>query len=203
MDDKITTYPEFITIVGCGNLGSALARMIVLKSLEKDTKIERLCLIDNDILEPKNMPYLHSTDKWYEYKPKAFALRDILSELNYEININAYYDTYPNLYNIIGKTIYDIYIIDCRDTASEHHTSLLKFNLDGQYGVINLNPKDIDSDDGSRYVINSSRYYANIFAGLCCQIIFKDLILDKNKYLVDLKRGTYYEFVPNGGSNGS
>lgn len=187
-------YSNSISIIGCGNLGSALAYMIILKAMEQNNDIENLYLIDNDILENKNIPYLYADNKDYINKPKVYILKDMLSRINKNVKISATYETFPNIASI--DQLQETYIIDCRDTPDESYVCSMKLNLDGQYGVINLNPINKDGGKGaSRYVINSSKYYAMFFAGICCQIIFGDIELKNDKYIVDLKRGEFYETV--------
>jgi hypothetical protein len=182
--------PKWISIIGCGNLGSALAYMIMLRSLNKDTEVKQLCLVDNDILEPKNLPYLFNIDEDYLYKPKVNVLDNILSAS--KIDIRAYNSTYPNLDNLEEDDInevYDTYMIDCRDTSSEVSACSMKLNIDGSYGVINLNPIDSKKTKTSRYTIENSKYYAMLFAGICCQIIFQDIKLKDDKTIIDLTKG--------------
>jgi len=189
------TYPKWISIIGCGGLGSALAYMIMIRSLEKDLDIKQLCLIDYDTLEYKNLPYLHSNKTEYVFMPKVIVLRDILSNMTNDIDIRSYFGNYPDLKNLDEvdiNEVYDTYMIDCRDTSSECSACSIKLNLDGPFGVVNLKPDDIEGAKSSRYTINSSRYYSMLFAGMCCQIIFNDITLEDKKMVVDLRKGEFY-----------
>lgn len=176
--------PNNISIVGCGTLGSSLAYMLALR--HKDNNIDKLTLIDNDILEDKNLPYITMTSKEYLYLPKVMVLRDILTNIS-DINIEIYYETYPQI-----DISDDSYMIDCRDTSSECSNFSLKLNIDGYYGFINRGPKDIPVVRSSRYTINNSNYYSILFAGIITRYIFGDVDIENVKTIIDLRKGTLY-----------
>ena len=181
-------------------LGSALAHIITLKSLENNTNIKQLCLVDNDVIGYENLPYLNSRKCEYVHKPKVIVLRDILLNISTTMNITPFYTKYPDLYKytkIEKNKIGNSYVIDCRDTSSEYSSCSLKLNLDGGFGVINLKPADKEGVSNSRYTIGNSRYFATLFAGLCCQLIFDNLSIENEKTVVDLRKGEFYNVMPN------
>jgi len=191
--DKEETNQEFsknISIIGCGNLGSYLAYILSLRSLETD--INRLILIDNDIIEEKNLPYLSVNSKKFISLPKVEILKDVLTNISSINDIRACHDTYPDLNDTreIDKIdLLDSYIIDCRDTPSECSKHSIKLNIDGYYGIINRRPSDVCKTRSSRYTIVSSKYYAILFAGIVSQFIFGDIKLKNEKTIIDLRKG--------------
>lgn len=179
-----------ISIIGCGNLGSSLAYMIALRSLEED--VRRLILIDNDIIEEKNLPYLSASSSKFISLPKVEILRDILINSSSIEDIRTYHDTYPNLNKMSEDDridLLDSYAIDCRDTPSECSKLSIKLNIDGYYGIINRRPSNVCRTRSSRYTISNSKYYAILFAGIVTQYIFGDIKLRNEKTIIDLRKG--------------
>jgi len=179
--------PKKLAIVGCGSLGSCMAYMIMLNSL--DNKITDLTLIDNDILESKNIPYLSVCDKYSHLmmKPKVWVLESIIEDINTKVHIKTIHD---NMENITISP--DVYMIDCRDTPSECSRTSLKINIDGQFGLINRNPHDRLENNHARYSIKNSKYYSHLMASYCVQVVAGDILLsahEADKFLVDLKGG--------------
>jgi len=196
-EENMSNIPTNISIIGCGNLGSSLAYMIALRSLEKD--IDKLILIDNDIIEEKNLPYLSIFSNKYISLPKVEILRDLLINLSSIKNIRAYHDTYPELVKIREEDKFDLldsYMIDCRDTPSECARHSLKLNIDGYYGIINRGPSNICKTRSSRYTIGNSKYYAILFAGIVSQFIFGYIELKSKKTIIDLRKGELHGILP-------
>jgi len=188
--NKLNNKPTDISIIGCGNLGSSLAYMIALRSLEE--YIKQLILIDNDIIEEKNLPYLSVFSNKFISLPKVEILREILINLSSIENIRAYNDTYPDLNKIEEDDKIDLfssYLIDCRDTASECSKHSIKLNIDGYYGIINREPSNVCRVRSSRYTMGNSKYYALLFAGIVSQFIFGDIELKNEKTIIDLRKG--------------
>jgi len=189
-------YPSNISIIGCGNLGSSLAYMISLRSLELE--IEKLVLIDNDIIEEKNLPYLSIHSAKFVSIPKVEILKDLLINLS-SIKIRAYHDTYPYLEKIKDddkEDLFNSFVIDCRDTPSESSKCSLKLNIDGCYGIINRGPSNVSKTRSSRYTRRNSKYYAILFAGIVSQFIFGDIKLKNTKTIVDLRKGEMHGILP-------
>jgi len=149
-------------------------------------------LIDNDVIEEKNLPYLFENSKEYISIPKVEVLKDILIKIS-SIDILTCYYTYPNE-DTLG--LEDVYMIDCRDNPSENSIFKLKVNIDGYYGIINRGPSDISVTRSSRYTINNSKYYSLLFASLITQYIFGDLELKNNKTIIDLRKGELHGILP-------
>lgn len=190
-------HPCNIAIVGCGNLGSSLAYMISLKSFEKD--IRQLILIDNDIIEEKNLPYLYISSSSLISLPKVEILKDILIGLSKIKTIKAYNETYPDLNRMREEDKSDLissYMIDCRDTPSECSQFSMKLNIDGYYGIINRGPSNICKTRSSRYTMGNSKYYAILFAGIVTQYIFGDIDLTSEKTIIDLRKGELHGILP-------
>jgi len=185
---------DSFTIIGCGMLGSAIAYSLILRSL--DNNIKRIFLIDDDILEIKNLPYLFLTDRLHQhiYKPKVFVLKDILYYLNPNIEIISYPFKYPfkeHIYNI--ESLYNSYIIDCRDSKSVDSNCDIKVNIDGHWGFVMINPTNVIIDTESRYTIKNSRYYSMIMANICIRIMKGYLLLEKDKYIINLRKEKFYD----------
>jgi len=191
------SYPSNISIIGCGNLGSSLAYMISLRSLELE--IEKLILIDNDIIEKKNLPYLSIHSTKFISIPKVEILKDLLINLSSIKNIRAYHDTYPHLEKMKEddkEDLFNSFVIDCRDTPSENSKCSLKLNIDGCYGIINRGPSNVSKTRFSRYTMGNSKYYAILFAGIVSQFIFGDIKLKNTKTIVDLRKGEMHGILP-------
>ena len=139
-----------IAIIGCGGLGSYLCYAIMLSSLEH--LITDIVLVDHDCLEHKNLPYLFIFDEYSQYigKPKSFVLKSLITDINPKIKILDYYNKFPK-FNI--DCLKDYFIIDCRDTDGSLNSSDLKLNIDGNYAVIQFNPKTKKSKKSGRYTL--------------------------------------------------
>lgn len=171
--------------MGCGSLGSSLAYLLMLRSI--DDYISELFLIDNDILEYKNLPYLNMniySNPDYIMKPKSVVLKTIICGINPKVILKTRFGNEKIDFDI------DYYVIDCRDTSSEFIRSNMKINMDGYFGIINLNPQDKLEKTNSRYSIKNSKFYAHALSNLCINIIFGEVNLYPSKYSIDLKRGT-------------
>ena len=170
-----------MAIVGCGSMGSSLAYSLMLKSL--DDYISELFLIDNGLLEYKNLPYLNCGNSDYIMKPKSFVLKSIINDINPQVVLRTKFGDEKTDFNI------DYYVIDCRDTPSRFSRSNMKINIDGYFGLIDLNPQDKLEKLDSRYSIKNSKFYAHILSNLCVNIIFGEIDLNMSKYSINLKRG--------------
>ena len=172
--------------------------MLILRSLE--CEIEKLVLIDNDVIEEKNLPYLFISSRKYVSFPKSEVLKEILTDLS-STQIIAYNDTYPDLTRIGNydrSVIEESIMIDCRDTPSESSKFSIKVNIDGHYGIINRGPSDRDVTRSSRYTLGNSKYYAILFAGIISQFIFGNLVLTNNKTIIDLRKGEFHGVLSQG-----
>lgn len=158
-------------VVGCGGLGSFFSYQIILKSIE-DKTIGEVILIDSDSLEEKNLPYILGKKfiKHYIGIPKAIVLADILSSINQNIQLTPLFGKYPEDTDHLQ---FENYLsIDCRDSPDESSKFNYKFGLDGHFGSIIINPKDIKQKKQSRYTINYSRFNGLLFSSICCNWIF-------------------------------
>ena len=162
------------TIIGCGTLGSAVAYYITLKSLENPSII--LNLIDNDVIEEKNLPHILPVDfDNYDYigQSKSVILSETLRIVNPQLRIDPYYEDY--LESKWNETI----MIDCRDSIEENSEFKYKLNFDGDYGIINFTPgeKSITKQTNSRYSLGNSKFNAMLLAGIFSRIILNDIDL--------------------------
>ena len=174
--------PKKICVLGCGTLGSHISYLTVLRSL--DDMITELFIIDKDILESKNIPYLSicEINSKFINKPKVFTLKYLLGDINKKLCIRTRY----------GKEdvcLDEYYVIDCRDTSESFKTTAIKVNIDGQFGSIDTDTQDKLENKQSRYSIKNSRFYSNFLASICVSVVFGDMQLEKGKFLVDLKKG--------------
>lgn len=177
-----------ITIIGCGNLGSMLAYLIALRSNEEDVlPLQQLTLIDNDYIEIKNTPYVYigQIDQIIN-KPKVMILADII-KTHSSLEVITKFETFEGGTNMDNSN----FIIDCRDCSSESDCCNMKVNLDGFFGLINIKPTNLKVEKNSKYMIGSSRYYANIFSGIITQIIFDGMEIPSSKSIVQLKTNSF------------
>jgi hypothetical protein len=111
-----------LCIVGCGSLGSNLINEIVEYNNIKRF-YDEINIVDNDVIEGHNFPYLNIIDKKYINTPKVFLLRRILKMKIIDENVNYFYSSYKNV-SFCNK---DMIYIDCRDVCYED--SLFKFKM--------------------------------------------------------------------------
>lgn len=150
-----------IVIVGCGNLGSNIARC--LYTLDNDVRkfdLNRLTLYDSDMLEEKNLPYLTVEDSNLVGVPKVFILKDLMESSFENVNICAYDKAYTNDY---GKYHLDSHIIDCRDTGNKLD-AFMKVTTDYNIGCIEFNTEYEEKNINGLYYFGKSSYYTNLFA---------------------------------------
>jgi len=154
-------------VVGCGGLGSFFSHQIALKSIEDET-IGEIILVDSDSLEEKNLPYILGKKfiKHYIGIPKAIVLADVLSSINQNLQSIPLFGKYPEETNHLQ---FENYLsIDCRDSPDESSKFNYKFGLDGHFGSMVVNPRDIKQKKQSRYTIAYSRFSASLFSSICC-----------------------------------
>ena len=183
-----------ITIIGCGTLGSAVAYSLALRSLDSD--INKLYLVDDDVLEIKNLPYLFMVDHLHQniHKPKVMILKSILNDINKDLEIVPRYCEFPTeSYTESDKEEFDKSLwIDCRDNTSTDGCNI-KLNVDGFWGSLRIEPAHVEEIKESRYTIKNSRYFSMILANICVRFIMGDLELDKYSYIIDLRKEKFYE----------
>lgn len=181
-----------ITIVGCGTLGSSLAYALSLKSIEGN--VDSITLVDNDVIEEKNLPYLYVNNK-VDYdkfigSPKVICLQYIIKQITH-IPIYRYYDKYEDV-----KFNNDQILIDSRDTGSQDSIFKYKLNIDGSFGRIIVNPEYSSSIPKKRnkYIIGDSRYYSHIFSFLVCEkVLFNYPNFDRKEIIIDLRDGKLHD----------
>jgi len=176
-----------ITIIGCGTLGSSLAYKLGLLSLEDNSNLTSITLVDSDYLEEKNIPYLHlgKTSPLIDL-PKSLALRNIIRDVNPYLKVDYVVDSYPirSANGTLGGSL-----IDCRDTTNEDPNCFMKVNIDGPFGKIILNPGEVKGKS-SDYKIGNSRYYADLLSVTVCRLLFDEEFqqkYDKERYVINLK----------------
>lgn len=181
---------ECIAIVGCGTLGATMAYKLCLMSLEKESSIQKLTLIDNDYLEEKNFPYLTSfrTSELIGRK-KAITLKNMIQNINPELYIGSLHLTFPDEVPH-NNPIWESVIIDCRDTIQSDCRTLLKMNFDGKFGIIETFPINKDGNSDSRYRFGNSRLYADKLSTIAVRILLKYQLgmrkLTRGKYAYNL-----------------
>jgi hypothetical protein len=181
---------QSFSIVGCGSLGSALAYCVALKSLEEE--IDYLFLLDKDCLYEKNLPYIvgnqtYSNLNTYIGKPKVEVLKEILNSINPKLSICTLYDNYPIEDNFLKYS----YRIDCRDSGDIDPYFNMRIRIDGNFGLILMNPKQSETKDTmSRYVFGNSRLNSMILSSVCSTLIFHEYwhqhLEDSRLFLVNL-----------------
>ena len=164
-----------ITLVGCGTLGSNLAYLLVLRTLFDDN-IEKINLIDNDILEEHNLPYLWSTDKCFLGFPKSLVLKDLFSSLNLKNKIEYINGTFPDINPELFIKQSNNICIDCRDTPEMDNRFFMKLACDGPYARLIVNPKssskNIKLQTASRYTQISSPFHCALLSAKAVEYIF-------------------------------
>lgn len=177
-------------IIGCGNVGSYLAHNIVLCSLEEKLKVDKLQLIDPDLLQEHNFPYGidSSMEKFKKYigYPKVLLLHDQLYDFNKNIVIEIINKKYPEEIKIEKND----FVIDCRDNNAQCSSSNLKINCDGEYGKIIIFPKD-KTGENKNYLLFRSRFSANFLSCFSIEII-KGII--DGKYNNEKEEVIIYQF---------
>jgi hypothetical protein len=157
-----------IFIIGCGNLGSYLAYLLALRNL--DSKLfDELVLIDRDIVEEKNFPYVYQglttrVNKFLGY-PKVSLLRCLLKQLDKDLKISIFYNDYVNIINAMNISESDL-LIDSRDTNDESSLFKIKIQSEKNFGRVIVNPYNIKNNNFSHYIMGTSKFYANYFAHL-------------------------------------
>lgn len=135
----MTDFSRFI-IVGCGNVGSVLAFHLALRP-----QTEQLILVDKDVLNESNLPYLFMTngkfnDEEFLYTPKAYSLFSQIRKFRSDISITPLVMNYPTIELNPYMTDPRILKIDCRDSNVEQENFNLKLCNDLNYGRIIVNP---------------------------------------------------------------
>ena len=170
------------SVVGCGSLGSNVAYALTLKSLGTD--IQYLCLIDNDILEEKNLPYL----LYLPYligKSKVESLKKILKMVNPNLPIYAIFASYP----LKDELLENSYRIDCRDSKEIDPYFNLRLRVDGNFGIVQTNPKSLLDNEKTNYKMGVSPFDMIQFSTYCTGLIFE-------KFLNNLEEEfSYYEKI--------
>jgi len=187
-----------ITLIGCGRLGSLLAANIVYKS-ENYPFLKKLTLIDNDILDYNNLPYLFINGKDEQedsiHLPKVYCLSQQLNKIKpTSLEIESIYSRYQD-YNI---NHIDNLVIDCRDKSEELNFAKLKLCFDGVYGRIIINPKQNNKNKSvSQYTMERNIYYTNYFCILMCEkFIFDDVVCLSSKrkeFVIDMTKVSIHE----------
>ena len=157
-----------ITLVGCGTIGSTLAYKLCLLSLETECFISEVQLVDHDVLDENNLPYLNlGKNTNLLGVSKVDVLKHSLSNINPHLNIVPINDKYEN---IPWKE--RTYMIDCRDSKNQNSIFNLKVNIDGHFGHINTNPQTNNETGDSRYKFSNSRFCADVLTNIVCRYIF-------------------------------
>lgn len=195
-----------IAIIGCGSLGSILAQKIMLYSscrkvnlnldLENNNEnnsesegLKKLLLIDHDIIESKNLPYLsiYPGENKYLFLDKVYVLSDLLRPIDPSVQIVTSIEKFP----VPDSRIPDTYLrIDCRDTHLVDSEDIdIKINYDGLWGRIRLFPEVYKEQKNkfSRYHYGINRYLIEKF---CFYLIDKYIskwdIYEKEKIPIEL-----------------
>jgi len=173
-----------LTIVGCGNLGSSMARCIVERSWSVK-ELTTLYLVDNDIVETKNLPYLFFGKEnigIHLENPKVICLCNQLESISpLHLNIVGMHDCWENVSQQIPE---DSYIIDCMDLSLESDKFNLRLRNDGKFGRIIKNPTNkmnSSRQTQTNYLMGNSPFYASLFSYIVCErIIFGEDTRAKN-----------------------
>lgn len=127
---------QTIAIIGCGSLGGFLANF-----LAHDENVKKLIIVDNDIVEEKNIKNsIYTTD--CVGKPKVVCLKDIINKFS-SIEILYMNEMYVEDRTILPK--YDL-LIDCRDhTYSRKGKINLRLYLSSRFLVFDCR-KYVDNE---------------------------------------------------------
>jgi hypothetical protein len=180
-------YPQRIAVVGCGTVGSFVSYQITLFSLMKN--LRELVLVDNDILEKKNLPYLFITEPESHYigNPKIMALQYQLSSINPLLEINNCYGIYKD--NKLSKSYF---VIDCRDISDKQHFDL-KVCCDGPYcKIIHKGSEIPENGKINSYLFENSKYFCSRAAVEVCNNIFSPE-RKKESYIIDFQNNIKIE----------
>ncbi len=186
--------PESITIIGCGTVGSVLSQKLL--TLSYDYPLKEVILIDFDILDEKNLPYLHIRKKTskFLYLPKVDVLASLLTEINPKVKIKKMREKYP-------CQLPDGFRIDCRDSKDTCFDTNIRLNYDGIWGSVVVNPITyISEKSNSRYRFKLSKYLVEKF---CFKVIDQIILkwreheeIKNMKYMYNLKVDEdYYVFT--------
>jgi len=182
-----------LIIVGCGSIGSKLG---IISSF--DPRIENLYLIDNELLEYKNIPYIlglsSNEHKKYISCPKINLLKDYILKINNNIIIKEYKELVGEIKNKKDNSIY----VDCRDRKSCDMNFNLRLRYDGIYGSIIKNPNFISSvTEKGNYELGNF----NLYSFRLCKIVYEEFIFNNDKedgvYYYDLEK--FEEYYPYSG----
>lgn len=183
-----------IGIIGCGNLGSNLAYSMIMRSNIEN--VESIWLVDNDILEGKNLPYLYMNNMIDDYEkfltsPKVLCLQYLLKKLSPSSDIVRFYDDYKDV-----KFPEDMTLIDARDTSDENDLFTYKLNIDGKFGRVIVNPRKSSTEQKrNNYALGSYNYYSLLLSFMACEKIIFNHTVYKNhvEFIADLEEVKFYE----------
>lgn len=163
----------YVTIVGCGTVGSTLAYCLSVKTqtLEQKGSIK---LIDCDLLLESNLPYLHldgPASKPYLKQPKCCVLQKLIQPLT-NWTIMSEMMLFTNDYQKEENEV----IVDCRDTNSVTDLAYIKATLDGPFGIMVFNPPKDDTvvQIPKDYLLKNNKFYGLKFANLICDYLLDD-----------------------------
>lgn len=178
-----------LTIVGLGNLGSILSYFTVLKSIDHMVNVNKIDLIDYDVLSESDNPYgniILDDFKNYIGYPKVYIMKHYLEKMQtkkYE-NLNNYIEI-----NSISQKWDDVrlnyinnqnnILIDCRDDTSQDSIFDYKLSSEGTYGKIISNPIDKEGTQVN-YTLSKSRYYTSLFVIRFLEELFSETLIKNN-----------------------
>jgi hypothetical protein len=186
-----------ICIAGCGSVGSNLAYALTLKQ-QVYTTITDLLLIDFDVLESKNFPYLFITESNISdpnYKGctyKVEYLHKMLSPLSNGLNIEYVVDSFENVINI---NIEEYIKIDCRDSLDQSEIFKYKLTFDHTYARFIINPKTVPHGDRSNYMFTIKNNFNCLFF---CMKLIDEFILDEDTMSSKNEQLKLYRLTPRG-----
>lgn len=130
-----------ISIVGCGSLGSWIAYGLIRKNIKLNF-YSCINIIDYDIIQENNLPFLNINSRNILDKPKVYVLKEIVEkEFKNNFQINYFNSKYEDI-SLHNDSIF----IDCRDTNMEDKKFKLKFNIDGSICKMVKAPNEMFND---------------------------------------------------------
>lgn len=187
-----------ITIIGIGNIGIILASLLAYRTQWDPNCIDKLTLIDPDILEEKNLPYGFYNNN-YKYKkfinyPKIYAAEEILHDINKNLDIYSTRSKFPECLPLIDDSSI---VIDCRDSPDKHERCFIKICSDGPYSRIVFNPKNDIENKNSDYIIGSSKYHSILTISKVIEVLFYNE--DEYEYSDGTEKTYIIDFINNKG----
>lgn len=177
VSDSFLESFDGVFVAGAGNLGSNLVYSLSF------TPLNNILIMDNDILNEPNLPYVTASRELAEEhfwigSPKTMVLECIIRDINPSVNVVGMFTTLENqkLENCSLK-------IDCRDSFSSTIPFHIKLCLDMNIGRIIINPYYYKNEKAiSKYTKRPDRFVTNMFVNDIIKLLVLDNEFRRNVY---------------------